>query len=297
MIIIADCGSTKTDWALIRGITPPKTGFPVDRETLTAEAADYKETLGFNPNYVGGESFINSAQRLLKDWPLDHKDLKVYFYGSGQTPNHHSLTQQLLRVLFPEAAIAIGHDLDAACRACCGNQPGIIGILGTGSNSCYYDGEKIVDKIPSLGYVLGDEGSGGYIGRLLILDYFYRRMPPHLCEIVEQHYPKGPEDLKKQFLSSTQQNIFLANFGAYFKDKKEDPYYREKMAESFRRFVQNHLTNYSKFKIKKVHFVGSIAFHFADLLEQELEKQGLTLGKIVRKPIEDLVKYHLNPER
>ena len=274
MQIIADCGSSKTDWIL---------GNHVSEVT----------TLGYNPNYGDGESFINSVQRKLADWPLDSADLTVHFYGSGQFDVEGNMTQQLLRVVFPKATFNIQHDLMGACRACAGSEAGIVAILGTGSNSCVYDGKNIVDQIPSLGFSLGDEGSGNYIGKLFLRAYAYRTMPEHMKGIVEAAYPGKIHEIKKQFFASNQPSVFLANFGALFREKMSDTFAQGIVQTAFQHFTQDHLVKYSKYKYTKVHFVGSVAYYHSTLLGEELAKVGLELGNIIRRPIDGLVDYHL----
>ena len=274
MQIIADCGSSKTDWIL---------------GNHRAEAT----TLGYNPNYGDGESFINSVQRKLADWPVNAEDLTVHFYGSGQFDVASNMTKQLLRVVFPKAKFVIQHDLMGACRATAGKSAGIVAILGTGSNSCVFDGEKIVDQIPSLGYALGDEGSGNYIGRLFLRAYAYRTMPEHLNSIVEEAFPGKIDEIKKQFFSSKQPSVFLANFGALFREKMEDDFVQDIIRKAFHHFTQDHLVKYSKFNYTKVHFVGSVAYYHSALLAEELSKIGLELGNTIQRPIDGLVDFHL----
>ncbi len=278
MKIIVDCGASKADWVL--GNNQARV-----------------QTLGYNPQVGDGESFINSAQRLLKDWPFQSDELVVYFYGSGQLPKDHPLTIQLLQVLFPNATFQISTDLIGACKACVGDNEGIVGILGTGSGSCIYDGKKIRDQIPSLGFAAGDEGSGAHIGKLFYQSYAYRQMPKHLTAKIDLVFPKGIKELKKQFLEHKHPNRFLANFGAQFKDELDDPFVKSIIARSFNQFVSGQLTNYSKYKLSKVHFVGSIAYHYSELLSLELEKAGLSKGKILKNPIEGLIDYHFSSEQ
>ncbi len=277
MQIIADCGSSKTDWIL---------------GDHTAEAT----TLGYNPNYGDGESFINSVQRNLADWPIDSADLTIHFYGSGQFDVQGNMTEQLLRVVFPNAKFNILNDLIGACRATAGTKGGIVAILGTGSNSCVYDGQDIIDQIPSLGYSLGDEGSGTYIGRLFLRAYAYRTMPEHLRPLVEIAFPGKIQEVKKQFFASKQPSVFLANFGALFREKMYDEYVQGIIRSAFQHFTRDHLVKYSKYNYTKVHFVGSVAYYHSSLLAEELQKIDLELGNIIQRPIDGLVKFHLNKD-
>lgn len=275
MKLIADSGSTKTDWYLIK-----------DKELLRYD------TQGYNPYYFTTEE----VQKSLKVELLDKIDAKaiqsVYFYGSGCA---NALTQKVIRDAlkpsFVHASIHLGDDLLAAARATAGHEAGICCILGTGSNSCVYNGKEIEDKIPSLGYILGDEGAGAFLGRQIVTAYFYREMPLDLAVKMKEAYNMDKHIIISSLLDEKNPNRILASYALFASEHQSHPFIQDLLHACFEAFVNRHILKYPKAQDLPVHFIGSIAFGFQEELKQVLEKHGLKLGKVFKSPFPTLLEY------
>ena len=274
---IVDSGSTKADWLWYRD------------DTLQ----DEQSTIGFNPFSSDGEAFINAAQRWLKDWPLFTADLQVFYYGTGCQSEHNRLkTKQLIRMLCPNCErIDVQNDMLGACRACCGDQPGVVAILGTGTNSAVYDGRKIIDQLPSLGYRGGDPASGYDLGKRLLQAYAWRDCSEELRQAIEERFPGGIEQIKKELYEADHPNIFLASFAPYLIKFKSSAAARSIISSAFDDFVLTNLTKYDNPQGWAVSFVGSIAHYFEAELAQALKRKGMHLGKVIRHPGRAIADY------
>lgn len=276
MIVVTDSGSTKADWV-----------FAASDGTCTLF-----QTMGLNPFFHPADQIEQVLGQELA--PL--ADLAtveaVYFYGAGCSDDKRVgiMTEGLLRI-FPNARISVDHDLLAAARATCGHEPGIACILGTGSNSCLFDGRDIQDNITSLGYLVGDEGSGSHLGKYLIRAYFYREMPAQIAERFRQEFASDKSAVLDQIYGATP-NVYLASLATFAHKHLDTPFIRELALRSFRTFIQRHVLKYPNSQDLPVHFIGSIAYHFGDLLLEVLQEFQLTPGVILRKPIDRLVAYH-----
>lgn len=276
MVIIADCGSTKCDWLLLSGGRD---------QTL-------ENTVGFSPFFHSTEEIktILTEQLVPK---LDPSTVtEVYFYGTGIHDEHRAeIVAAALKAVFKSAKIEVEHDLLAAARSTCGRTAGIACILGTGSNSCYYDGKHILDNVPSLGWLLGDEGSGTHLGKALLRAWFYRELPADLEHAFNSDYPEGPDAIKDRIYEKGA-NAYLATFTKFLGEHQEHPFFQELVAASLGEFLDRHVCKYKGYQYVPVHFVGSIAHHFQPILEKCMEVRKLTLGTIIRKPIYTLADYH-----
>jgi N-acetylglucosamine kinase-like BadF-type ATPase len=275
MKLIADSGSTKTDWYLIK-----------DKGLLRYN------TQGYNPYYFTTEEVKKSLETELLT-KIDAKLIQsVYFYGSGCA---NVLTQKVIRDAlepsFVNASIHLGDDLLAAARATAGHEAGICCILGTGSNSCIYDGKEIEDKIPSLGYILGDEGAGAFLGRQLVSAYFYREMPLDLAEKMKKAYDMDKHLIISSLLNEKNPNRILASYALFASDHQEYPFVQELVIACFDAFINRHILKYPNAQELPIHFIGSIAFGFQDLLKQALEKHQLKVGEIYKSPFPTLLEY------
>ncbi|MFZ1846853.1 MAG: hypothetical protein WAU12_08070, partial [Saprospiraceae bacterium] len=188
--------------------------------------------------------------------------------------------------------VNVNTDLFAACRATCQNNHGIVAILGTGSASCLYDGKEIVDKIPSLGFIAGDEGAGSMIGKKILQSYFYREMPQKIQAAFEENYTLTREEMFENIYKRPGANSYLASFANFALTLKKEEFIHNIIIEEFDRFTLRHLSKYENDGSVKCHFVGSIAWFLKEELELSLAKFGLQLGNIIRKPIDQLVAYH-----
>jgi len=275
MKLVADSGSTKTDWYLIG-----------DKEFITYT------TQGYNPYYWTTEEVQKSLELELLG-SLNAQEIKeLYFYGSGCA---NELTKKVimdaLAPTFSKATIHLGDDLLAAARATAGHEEGICCILGTGANSCYYNGEIIADKIPSLGYILGDEGAGSYIGKKLIKAYFYREMPVDLANKLELVFDMDKHIIISTLLDGKNPNRFLAKFAMFCSDNKKHPFIENLLLDAFEDFLTRHILKYPNAQGLPVHFIGSIAFGFKDLLIKAVGKDKLSVGKVLKSPFPSLLEY------
>lgn len=277
MVIIADCGSTKCDWLLVHG----------------GRNQQLENTVGFSPFFHSTADILNIIREQLLD-KLDPLEVeRIWFYGTGIHDEHRAeIVAAALREAFPQAEVEVEHDLLAAARATCGRSAGIACILGTGSNSCYYDGVTILDNVPSLGWLLGDEGSGTHLGKKLLRSWFYRELPADLVKSFEAEHPEGPDAIKDRIYEKGA-NAYLATFTRFLGENVQHPYVQHLVSDSLGEFLDRHVCKYQGFQHVPVHFVGSIAHHFQDILFKCMEERRLKPGVIVRKPIYPLADYHL----
>lgn len=281
MIFIADSGSTKADW------TP----------VIDGKRAASMSTVGFNPNFWESEAIVAELNKeFVHKMPVT-KATKVVFYGSGcWDAKRKKIISDALVQIFPNAKIEVQHDLLASARATCGDEPGIACILGTGSNSCLYDGIYEADNVTNLGFLAGDEGSGSHLGRALIQSYFYREMPKDLEKEFAKEVPGGKSEILDNLYQKDHPNLYLSRF-TRFMNKHIDHYHVQKIAKDcFSEFIRRHVCKYENHKNLKIHFVGSIAHYFSRELKEVLDLFDLTLGEIIKAPIDNLVAYHLEKE-
>jgi N-acetylglucosamine kinase-like BadF-type ATPase len=278
MILIADSGSSKTDWRLINA---------------QGEISQFKG-IGFNPNY---QSLEDMSRQLQVDFLLDLKNEvdRIFYYGAGCVSdiNKNQVKNALLSV-FSHAEIHVNHDLMAAAKATCGNAPGIACILGTGSNSCDYDGEKIIDKKPAPGYILGDEGGGAYIGKKFLQDFIHEEMPENLREEVLETFQLTTTSIIDQVYKQPFPGRYMASFCPYISEKSNDPYYYLLIYNSFQDFFKKYVLKYKNYKEKPVSFVGSIAYHNSNILRKAAQDAGINVHLILEGPIAGLTLYHKN---
>ena len=275
MKIVVDCGGTKGDWRFI---------------ARDGSVTNY-ESRGFSPVT---QSMWDLEQIIKIDLPLIEDTVaEVHYYGTGVHSDTiiHSMTSTLSHLLKANT-VNVNTDLFAACRATCQDNHGIVAILGTGSASCLYDGKEIVDKIPSLGFIAGDEGAGSKIGKKILQSYFYREMPQKIQAAFEENYTLTREEMLENIYKRPGANSYLASFANFALTLKKEPFIHNIIIEEFDRFTLRHLSKYENDGSVKCHFVGSIAWFLKEELEISLAKFGLQLGNIIRKPIDQLVAYH-----
>lgn len=282
MILIVDSGSTKTDWLAI--------------DTKTMEQLPF-ETIGFNP-MIQTQSFIENEISLNNSLTkLGNKIQKVYFFGAGcSTEANNEKVKNALQSNFPIAQIFVDHDLNGAIIALCQGEPGIACILGTGSNSVYFDGSEQHKKVPSLGYILGDEGSGAYFGKQLLKDFLYLNLPPEIDNFLKNERFIKKDIILKKLYSEPNPNRYLASFGPVFSQFRQTPYVQKVLLEGFDTFFQIHILCFENYKTLPISFVGSIALNFRTELEIIAKKYDATIGNFVQKPIQAIAQYYLNKE-
>ncbi len=276
MILIADSGSTKTDWLLIQ----------------SGQTIKNFETAGINPFFHDTEEIKQALNEQFSTLP--HSGIEqVHFYGAGciKGETDHTVSNAL-KTLLPNSAVQIEDDMLGAARALLGKQNGIACILGTGANSCQFIEGKIVDKIPPLGYLLGDEGSGAYLGKTFLNDYFKRGIPKDLHEkIASELQLEWPKVLKAVYKEKSP-NRYLASFSKFFYENKQHPYIKSLIKSGFEAFLSKNIERYNNVNEYPVCFVGSIASLYSDFLEEVFEDRGLQLGRILIKPIDGLKEFH-----
>jgi N-acetylglucosamine kinase-like BadF-type ATPase len=276
MILIADSGASKTDWRVINE---------------NGEISQHRG-IGFNPNYQTTEEMANDLQ---EDYLINLQDEidTIYFYGSGcSSPKNKLQVTDALRNVFKKADINVDHDLMAAARATCGKEPGIACILGTGSNSCDYDGEYIIHKRPAPGYILGDEGGGAYIGRKFLQDFIHEEMPNKLREKVIDKFHLDNQTIIENVYQRPFPGRYMASFCRFISDNIRDPYCYLLFYNSFQDFFKKTVFKYKDYKYKPVNFVGSIAFYNSDILRKAAYDAEINVHLILEGPIAGLTLYH-----
>ncbi|MEZ5003585.1 MAG: N-acetylglucosamine kinase [Chitinophagales bacterium] len=280
MILIADSGSTKTDWCLL------------DKGDKNAK---FFKTKGINPQ-VQSSDWIN--EMLHKEIPNPIQQLHIdhiYYYGAGcSSRQNNKIVGDNLSTVFNAENIHVNHDIMGAARALCGTAPGIACILGTGSNSVYYDGKHLVKKSDALGYILGDEGSGAYIGKKLVADFLYGQMPDELLAYYKDELKLTKAKIFNKVYSQPNANRYLASFCGSLEQFRSNPYVETLLQSSFETFFQLHVLIYEECKNVPIHFTGSIAFFYQDVLDRVCDKYGLQLGNFSQRPIQELRDYHQN---
>ena len=278
MILVSDSGSTKCDWVL------------VDKDGSTVNTS----TIGFNPFFHSTEEV--RSELTLNSVLMEHKDAVeyVFFYGAGCShPSRNKIISDAILAVFPNVReCVVDHDLTGAAIASCGDSEGIACILGTGSNSCYYNGESVFEATPALGFILGDEGSGSYFGKQLLADWLYERMPSDIQKEFGDAYNLNKEEIFDMVYRKPRANVYLASFMKFVSERKSHPYFKQLIYTGLARFIATHVWCYQNFREVPVHFVGSIAYYFREVLEEVAFNHKFTVGKIVKRPREELAKYH-----
>lgn len=219
----------------------------------------------------------------------------IYFYGAGCSSKQRiSIVRKALAKAFPKCKIEIDHDLLASARSVCGREKGIATILGTGSNSCYYDGEKTVRQRGGWGYIISDEGSGAHIGKKLMQDFINENLPAELYEKLYRKYKLTREKVVQSVYNKPYPNRFLASFGKFIHENIHEPYCRDLVKTRFTEFFESHICRYDNYKELPMGCVGSVGFYFKDILQEVAIENNVRLGKIIESPIDELVKFHLN---
>jgi N-acetylglucosamine kinase-like BadF-type ATPase len=276
MILIADSGASKTDWRMLG-------------QNGTIEQA---QSIGYNPYYQPIEQFDKEVREVLVP-QVKHPVKKIFYYGTGcSSDKNRKMIRTALERYFTDAHIEVWHDLLAAARALCGEDPGIACILGTGSNSCYYDGVRIVENVTSLGYVLGDEGSGAWLGKRIVADYLRKDLPEKLWDHFKKRFPMDRDEILSRVYSQEMPSRFLGSFSHFIFQHLKEPYCYKLVYDGFSEFMEKNVMRYERYNELKVHFVGSVAFYFSDILRQVANDKGITLKNILESPIAGLTLYH-----
>ncbi len=274
--LIADSGSTKSEWCLISG----------NKKKIFS-------TQGMSPYFISGsqmkEILIRELKPLLKKTDID----EIYYYGAGcANPDNVKLVKKALNSVFPKARIEINHDLMAAAKALCGKEKGIACILGTGSNSCFFNGKKIVKNSLGLGYILGDEGSGAYLGKKVIQYYLYNTFDDDLRSRFDARFVTNNVEILNAVYKEPLPNRYMASFAIFLAENRGHYMIENIIEDGLNDFFFNHVYKYRESWTMPIHFVGSIAFGFKDVLADMCDTYRLQLGKVIKNPMEGLAEYH-----
>ncbi|MES2590638.1 MAG: N-acetylglucosamine kinase [Bacteroidota bacterium] len=285
MILIADSGSTKTDWRLI------------EENNKTQQFS----TQGFNPYFQDSDEIATVLKNELLPqlnpfFSVDTEKIQIFFYGAGcSAASKKEIIKAALIQLFPLAVIEVETDLLCAARALCGSNPGIAAILGTGSNTCYYDGKSIVENRASLGFILGDEGSGAHIGKTFIQAYLNQEMPKELADRFYERFKLNIDDILNSIYKKPLPNRFLASFSKFIYQNLKEQFVIDLVANCFEQFFDRHICKYEKYKELKLSCVGSVAFYYSNIFRAVALKKGVNIDTIIETPIAGLTLYHLSP--
>ncbi len=274
--LIADSGATKCEWCLLEN---------GKKKTIL--------TQGISPYFLNTEQIITLLQKELIPKLKNAKVSNIYFYGTGlSNPNNAGIIKTAFKKLFPAAKAEINTDLLAAARALCGNKKGIACILGTGSNSCFYNGKKIVKNSPGLGYILGDEGSGAYLGKKVVQHYLYNTFDADLMSRFDAKFTTNKVEILENVYKQPLANRYLASFTAFLAENRGHYMVENIIEDGLNDFFFTHLYKFRESWIMPINFIGSVAFGFKDILKELCNTYELELGNVLKKPMDGLVKYH-----
>jgi len=277
-ILIADSGATKTAWILLEN--GKQTSF---------------QTSGISPYHMSKDEI---QKVLIKEFPkkvLSNPVKEIFYYGTGcKTLAKAKLVTGALKTVFNGSVVHVTHDLMGAAIATCGHEAGIACILGTGSNSCFYNGKKIVSNSPGLGYVLGDEASGAYFGKILLQHFLYKKFDASLEKAFVKAFKVTKDDILHHVYREPFPNRYLAKFSTFLSAHRGHYIVENIIEDGLREFMGTHLLRYPQSKQHPIHFVGSIAFYFQDKIDELCSVFGFRLGTIIKDPINGLANFHLN---
>lgn len=277
MILIADSGSTKTDWSLVDN------GKEVKRI----------RTRGMNPFQMSADEITAEIKEaLLKELPSNEVD-ELYFYGAGCTQEKQHVVEKALRMgITVKGNCCVASDMLGAARGICGHQAGIACILGTGSNSCAYDGNVITKNVSPLGFILGDEGSGAVLGRTLVGDVLKNQLPAAIVERFHDKYGLSTADIIDRVYRQPFPNRFLASFVPFLEENLQEPCICKLVKESFRSFLVRNVKQYEGWDVLPIGFAGSVAFIYRKPLAEVLEEEGMRAGRVIQAPMQGMIDYH-----
>lgn len=282
MILVADSGSSQSDWMM---------ALP-DGERLVFT------TKGLNPFFVNEKDIAKIIQNVPEILPYADRVSEVYFFGSGcSSPDRREMVSNALSQLFSNAFISVETDLLGAAYATCGNRKGYIATLGTGSDISFFDGEQVFPSRQGMGYVLGDEGSGVWFGKQLVTKFLYGTMPADLSSAFDAKYRLNKEIVIKNVYQRASPNAYLASFVPFMAEHLAHPFVDELLKSGFKEFVATNIKPFPDYRDYVCHFVGSVAFYFMAPLREICEQHGVKIGKVLKRPIEELFDYIVQREK
>ncbi len=282
MILVADSGSSKTDWLL----------------SISENETKQFKTAGLNPYFLTEKEIVKILQEQAAEMIANAADIKeIYFFGAGcSSPDRHEIVSNALSQFFTKSYISIDNDLLGCAYATCGHEKGICCVLGTGSNISYFDGEDIHAGKHGLGFVLGDEGAGTWFGKALITDFMYGNMPYEISARFNDEYHLDKEAIIKNVYQTPNPNTYLAAFSRFLGIIRQTEYAQKLLRSGLIEFIETNIKSYPQYHRYKCHFVGSIAYVFEDELRAVCKEYGIHAGKIIKEPINDLAAFILSRE-
>jgi glucosamine kinase len=279
MILVADSGSSKTDWLL----------------TINKDEVKQFRSAGLNPYFLSEKDIVKILQDQAPEMMALAPDIdEIYFFGAGcSSPDRHEIVSNALSVLFPKSYISVDSDLLGCAYATCGNEKGLCCVLGTGSNISFFDGEETHSGQHGLGFVLGDEGGGTWFGKALITDFLYGNMPGDISDKFNEAYHLDKDIVIKHVYQQPNANSYLAAFSKFLSDIRLSDYAQNLLQKGMLEFIETNIKSYPEYHDYKCHFVGSIAYVFTDELKKVCKENGVHVGKIIQKPIKDLMAFIL----
>ncbi|HXB95120.1 MAG TPA: BadF/BadG/BcrA/BcrD ATPase family protein [Puia sp.] len=275
-ILIADSGSTKCEWCLLQGGKKKRV-----------------DTQGISPYFLDSAGIGQVLQRELLPALKEVRVDEIFYYGTGcNNPDNRKIVQKAIRLAFPVARVHVTHDLMGAALALCGSSKGICCILGTGSNSCYFDGRKIAKNSPGLGFILGDEGSGAYLGKKVLQYYLYNTFDEDLRYKFDAKYATNSKEILESVYKQPLPNRYLASYTLFLAENRGHYMIENIIEDGLNDFFFNHLCKYRESWKLPIHFVGGVASGFRDVIRDLCNSYEFELGKILQKPMEGLIKYH-----
>jgi N-acetylglucosamine kinase-like BadF-type ATPase len=279
MYFVVESGSTKSDWVLIEN----------------KNSQSFYSTMGFNPYFHSSDLIEEELKKNIELAALSERVEGIYFYGAGcSSPELNNIVKVGLSHVFKNAEIVVDHDLLACAYSTYTGRPVISCILGTGSNSCYFDGTNLSEEVPALGYILGDEGSGSFFGKQLLSSYLYKRLPAEMEKDFNQTYQYDKNDLIEFVYKRPNANVFIASFMPFIAKHKENQFVKNMVVDGFKKFMEIHVCCFTNYRDVEVNFVGSISDIFEAELREAAKEFNINIGRIIRRPVESLVEYHLN---
>ncbi len=280
MILVADSGSSKTDWM----------GYSPDEKVSFS-------TQGINPYFLNANDIFKIFTKKKELLGFADRVKEIYFFGAGcSSPDKIEVISNGISSYFTNSYVSVEHDLIGSAYATCGDEEGLTCILGTGSNISYYDGKEVHSGAHGLGYILGDEGSGTHFGRKLIKSFLYNQMPSDLSIEFKAAFDLDKEMVITNIYQKPAPNIFLASISRFMINRTDHPFILNILREGFQEFVDTNVKDYANYKDLNCHFVGSIAYYYQDVLLEICTKNQVNVGKIFQKPIEGIYNYILKKE-
>jgi len=279
MILIGTSGSTKCDWQLIK-----------EKKTFLNVSSK-----GINP-FFHNDTTISEHLSAITELQDHIEEIEtVFFYGAGCSSKElKNIINRGISSVFKRSNLYINHDIVAAAFATYEGVPNITGLIGTGANSCSFDGDIVRQEITGVDYILGDEGSGAYLGKILLKDYLYNKLPEQIKIDFESTFDFNRDTILENVYKKPYANVFLASFVSFIQERQEHPYFKNMVKEGLSTYMDLYICSFKNYKKVKTHFVGSIPYYFNEIVKEVAKEKDIIIGKIIKEPIEHLVKYHID---